>query len=102
MRTRLVFQRVLSNPDMPERRPSVRGCSRDLVLSEVLCRIPAVTCRLFKLRGGGLVDECRVFEGRFAHRGTISPILRVAAATSYSPSRTLDGIIIELIAEQIR
>jgi hypothetical protein len=56
---------------MPERGPSVRGCSRDLALSEVLRRSPAVKCGLLELRCGDLVDECGVFEGRFTHGRTI-------------------------------
>jgi hypothetical protein len=72
VRTRLIFQRVLSESHVSERRPSVRRCPWDIAIPEVMRRCPAMTCRLLKLFCGRFVDEGGPFEGLFArHRGTI-------------------------------
>jgi hypothetical protein len=86
VRACLIFQRVFSDPHVSERSPSVRRCAGDFAIPEVLRCSPAMTCRQLKFFCGRLVDEGGVFEGLFAHRGKIAPVLRVYSRTLAQPN----------------
>jgi hypothetical protein len=59
---RLLVESLLCDSHMPERRPGVRGATRDFAVAKVLPGPPAVRDRAFELVRRRVVERCGLLE----------------------------------------